>query len=61
MSESSWVLYGILICWGIDSFFLDFIIVLLGKSEKLRGWFSIRGFYFDYDFQEEYNRVIDDL
>ena len=44
-----------------DLLILDVIIVLIGKSEKARNWFAIRGFYFDYDFQEEYNKVIDDL
>ena len=59
--ESLWALWGTLACLGIDLLFLDFLIVLLGRSESLRKWFAIRGFYFDYDFQEEYFKHIQDL
>ena len=54
------VLYGTLICMGANWLFLDFIIVLLGSSECLRNFFSCKGFYFDFDFQEKWNDKIDD-
>lgn len=61
LEKSVLAVYGTLICIGIDLLILDFVIALLGKSEGLRNCLSIRGFYFDYDFQIDWNKHIDDL
>ena len=40
---------------GVEFLFIDFVIVCLGNSIMLRNWFSKRGYYFDYDFQDEWD------
>ena len=48
-------LWTTLIGLAIDLLLVDVLIVCLGKSLMLRKWFAIRGFYFDYDFQDKWN------
>jgi hypothetical protein len=54
-------LWGTLIGLGIDLLIVDFVIVLLGRNKRLRNWFAIRGYYFDYNFQDEWNDKVTDL
>ena len=51
-------LWGPLIGLGVELLIADFIIVLLGKNKRLRKYFSMRGYYFDYDFQDQWNDKI---
>ena len=51
-------LYATLIGFGLDLFVADFVIVCLGNNQMLRNWFSIRGYYFDYDFQDQWDDKI---
>ena len=51
-------LWGPLIGIGVEFFVADIIIVLLGKNKKLRKFLSMRGYYFDYDFQDQWNDKI---
>ena len=48
-------LYATLMAFGFDLFIADFVIVCLGNSLMLRNWFSVRGYYFDYDFQDQWD------
>jgi hypothetical protein len=54
-------LWSTLIGIGVDLFVVDFLIVLLGKSVFLRKWFAVRGYYFDYDFQDKWDDKMKDL
>lgn len=54
-------LWGTLIGMGLELLVFDFIIVLLGRNKRLRKFFAIRGYYFDYDFQDEWNDKVTDL
>lgn len=57
-SNSLIPLWATLIGMGVELLLADFVIVLLGKNQKLRNCLSLRGYYFDYDFQDKWNDIM---
>lgn len=51
-------LWATLIGMGAELLVADFVIVLLGKNKKLRNCLSLRGYYFDFDFQDKWNDIM---
>lgn len=51
--------YATLAGIGIELLILDFFVVLFGKFDTMRKWFSVRGYYFDYNFESDWKKLID--
>lgn len=58
-SKAGPAFYATLAGVAAELLILDFFVVLFGKSECMRKFFKVRGYYFDFDFQERWDQLID--
>ena len=54
-------LFATLLGRGIEWSIADWVIVFIGKNRRIRKWFEVRGYYFDYKFQDKWDDVCGDL